>query len=184
MPSLGVCVVILNDQGKIVLTKRKDLPVWCLPGGTVEPGESFVETAVREAREETGLEINVTRLVGLYSRPNWFDGAHDILFVAQPIAGELRADGKETVEIGFFDPLDVPQPMLAWHYDHIADALGQSQVIVRRLDVRVPLANITREVFREMRAQNQVPVNKELLTTLCTPLPPELDQIEIGGDRK
>ncbi len=76
MPNLGVCVVINDEQGKIVFIKRNDLPVWDLPGGHVEEGESLVEAAIREVKEETGLDVRITRLVGIYSRPNWFDGSH------------------------------------------------------------------------------------------------------------
>ena len=75
MAGFGVNIAILKD-GKILLTKREDFEVWCLPGGIVEPGESVVEAAVREAREETGLEVGLTRLVEIYSRPNWRDGEH------------------------------------------------------------------------------------------------------------
>ena len=180
MPALGVCLFIQNDQGKIVLTKRNDLPVWCLPGGAVEAGESLVEAAVREAKEETGLEVQVTRLVGLYSRPNWFDGTHDVVFAAQPVGGELQTDGVETVDIGFFDPADLPQPLLPWHYDHIADAaLKQNPVTVRRQDIAVPLNGVSRKDFHELRAQNKLPVHHELLAALCKPIPAEKDRIEL-----
>ena len=180
MPSLGVCVVIIDDQGQLVLTKRADLPVWCLPGGAVEPDETLVETGLREVREETGLVVEITRLVGLYSRPNWFDGDHTVVFAAHPVRGELRADGKETLVTGWFDPASPPQPLLAWHYDHIADAFGQSGVMVRRQDIRVP-GGLTREAFHDLRANNQIPMDYAALAALCAPLPPEKDTVEIGG---
>ena len=65
MPSPGVCVVILQDQ-RVLLTLRQDFPVWCLPGGGIEPGETAAEAAVREVREETGLEVRLTRMIGVW----------------------------------------------------------------------------------------------------------------------
>ena len=65
MPTLGVNIAIIPDD-KILLTERTDFEVWCLPGGEVEPGESLAQAALRETREETGLEVELTRLVGVY----------------------------------------------------------------------------------------------------------------------
>ena len=63
----GTSVAILKDN-RVLLTKREDFEVWCLPGGGVDPGESIPQAAIREAREETGLTVHLTRLVGLYGR--------------------------------------------------------------------------------------------------------------------
>jgi ADP-ribose pyrophosphatase YjhB (NUDIX family) len=180
MPALGVCVVIIDNQGKIVLTKRNDLPVWCLPGGHVEDGESFVEAAIREAKEETGLEIRISRLVGIYSRPNWFDGNHEIVFAAQPIGGQLQVDNTETVEIGFFDLSALPQPLLAWNAAHIIDTFAEEQVVVRNQDIRFPMENITRRDLAALRKQDKIPFTREMITSLCTPLSPEKNRREIG----
>lgn len=86
MPTLGVNIAIIQHR-QILLTLRSDFPVWCLPGGVVDAGESLAQTAVRKAHEETGLIVRLTRLVGVYSRPNWQDGGdHEIVFAAEPIA--------------------------------------------------------------------------------------------------
>ena len=55
MPGLAVIVAMIHD-GKVLLTKREDFEVWCLPGGGVEEGESLAEAGIREVKEETGLE--------------------------------------------------------------------------------------------------------------------------------
>ena len=86
MPTLGVAVAIL-DNNCILLIKREDFEVWALPGGGVEAGESLARAAVREAREETGLEVSLTRRVGVYSRPDWEHGEPVVLFAATPLGG-------------------------------------------------------------------------------------------------
>ena len=69
---LGCSVVIFDEaRKKVLLTKRADNGLWCLPGGGVDPGESVEETVIREAWEETGLTIRVLRLIGVYSDPDW-----------------------------------------------------------------------------------------------------------------
>ena len=62
-------VVIRDPDGRLLLVKRADDGTWCLPGGRLEPGESWTECAVRECREETGLTVAVLGLFGVYSEP-------------------------------------------------------------------------------------------------------------------
>lgn len=61
--------IVLDDAGRILLHKRTDNGLWSIPGGEMEPGESIAETAIREIREETGIEARVDRLLGVYSNP-------------------------------------------------------------------------------------------------------------------
>ena len=64
---LGCTAAIFDKQGRILLTKRSDNGQWCLPGGAVDPGETVAEACEREVLEETGLQVRVKRLVGIYS---------------------------------------------------------------------------------------------------------------------
>ena len=70
---MGACTAVIDD-GKILLTKREDFEVWCLPGGAVEDGESTAQAAVRETLEETGLHIELSYLIGLYHRQHSWNG--------------------------------------------------------------------------------------------------------------
>jgi 8-oxo-dGTP pyrophosphatase MutT (NUDIX family) len=64
---LGCTAAIFDAQGRILLTKRSDNDQWCLPGGAVDPGETVSEACEREVLEETGLQVRVKRLIGIYS---------------------------------------------------------------------------------------------------------------------
>ena len=66
---VNAAVVLRDAQGRIMLEKRADCRMWGVPGGRVEPGESIADAARREILEETGLDIRVTRLLGVYSGP-------------------------------------------------------------------------------------------------------------------
>lgn len=80
----SVNVIVLNDEGSILLIRRTDNGNWAIPGGTVDLGESVVQAAVRETLEETGIECEVTGLVGIYSDPR-----HVILCTSN---GEVRQE--------------------------------------------------------------------------------------------
>jgi ADP-ribose pyrophosphatase YjhB (NUDIX family) len=124
MPNLGVTVAIFDD-GRILLTRREDFEIWCLPGGQVDDGESLAEAAAREAFEETGLEIELTHLVGAYSRPKWWlGGLHSLLFAARPVGGRLRPQPSEVIEARYFAPDALPNDLLWSHRQWIEDAFA------------------------------------------------------------
>jgi 8-oxo-dGTP pyrophosphatase MutT (NUDIX family) len=115
--SVRVCVAVLvrDERGYILLEKRSDCGLWGLPGGRIEPGESVVQTAEREMKEETGYKIKVVRLLGVYSDPQerivvFPDNVIqivDILVEAVIISGDLRCS-PESLELKFFAPLALP----------------------------------------------------------------------------
>jgi ADP-ribose pyrophosphatase YjhB (NUDIX family) len=124
MPNFGVTVAVI-DSGQVLLTRREDFRVWCLPGGAVDSGESVAEAAVREVREETGLVVQLTRLVGIYSRPTFPpEGSHEVLFSAVPVGGSLQPAQGESLDVRFFDPSDLPDLLFWWHRRQIRDALS------------------------------------------------------------
>ena len=124
MPFLGVNVAILNTEGQILLTKREDFEVWCMPGGSVDDGESAAQAAIREAWEETGLEVELTGLSGIYSFPKMRTGSHILVFTARPVAGILRLAQGETIDIGYFAPGSLPEPLFFDQDQMIVDVLA------------------------------------------------------------
>lgn len=122
MPGFGATIAII-DNDRILLTKREDFEVWCLPGGLTDNGESLAQTAVREAYEETGLEVRLTRLVGVYSRVGGYTDLHGALFAAERVSGDLRPQVSEVIDIEWFSRDAIPEELFWWHRQQIIDAL-------------------------------------------------------------
>ncbi len=94
-PKLMVDIVIPMKEG-IVLVRRGHDPFegqWALPGGFVEVGETVEQAAVRETEEETGLKVEITRLVGVYSEPERDPRGHNVsvAFLARTLSGQMQA---------------------------------------------------------------------------------------------
>jgi ADP-ribose pyrophosphatase YjhB (NUDIX family) len=92
-------VIVVNDQGEILMIRRTDNGNWAVPGGGMNLGESITDAAVRETQEETGITCRITGLVGIYTNPHHVirytsNGEvrqeFSIVFTAQPTGGELR----------------------------------------------------------------------------------------------
>jgi len=96
--------IVADDQGRIALVKRKDNELWALPGGGMELGESIEQGAVREVKEETGLDVEVVGLVGVYTNPHhvmaYDDGEvrqqFSLCFTTKLLGGELQFDDEST----------------------------------------------------------------------------------------
>ena len=129
-----------GGAGEILLMKRSDNEHWGLPGGYVEPGESVVVATEREVREETGFEIEVGRLVGIYSDPKtqvieYADRrrVQAINLCFEAVAGNQGEPmtPEETLEMGFFPPSELPRPFVPIHEVRVSDAGGDPRVHVR-----------------------------------------------------
>ena len=129
-PAFGVDIAILQAH-QVLLIQRADMPVWGLPGGAVDAYESIAQAAVREAYEETGLIVKLDRIVGIYSRPNWGEGSHAVLFTAHAIGGELLTTTHETINAGFFDRDKLPKDTMSWFHQRIQDVFADQPVVVR-----------------------------------------------------
>lgn len=128
----SVAAIITNADGHVLLQRRSDNGLWGLPGGSVEIGESVSAAIVREVREETGLGVEVERLVGVYSDPSfqvvrYRDGnvVHYIntLFGCRIVGGSLQTCD-ESLDLQFFDPARLPEGMLLTHRIRVEDAMA------------------------------------------------------------
>ena len=118
---------ILNDKGEILLQRRGDNGKWRFPGGCIELGETPQEAAIRETKEETGLDVEVGRLIGVYTDCNVEYPNGDmvqstcITFELHVIGGELNCDQQETLELKYFPLEEAPEMGCKQHADMLQD---------------------------------------------------------------
>lgn len=113
--AVAVSAFIQDDEGRILMIRRTDNDLYSIPGGQLELGETLAEAAVREVREETGIECQVISVIGLYSDPKhviaYDDGEvrqeFSICFRAMPTSGQLRTSN-ESKEVKWISPADIP----------------------------------------------------------------------------
>ena len=111
---VAASAVVTNGEGRILLQRRRDSGLWALPGGGMEMTGSLPGTAVREVKEETGLDVETTGLVGTYTDPRhviaYADGEvrrqFNVCFTARVVGGQL-AISDESTELRFVDPDDI-----------------------------------------------------------------------------
>jgi ADP-ribose pyrophosphatase YjhB (NUDIX family) len=103
---------VRDDAGRLLMIHKVDNDLWALPGGGMDLGESIADAAVREVAEETGVNVEITGLVGIYTDPGhvmqYDDGdvrqEFSVCFHARVISGEAREDGSETKAVRWVEP--------------------------------------------------------------------------------
>lgn len=113
-PKVAVGTVITAEDDKIVLVRRAIEPgygLWVFPGGYVDRGEEVTVAAIREAREEAGLDVRLDGLINIYSYPG--RPIVIIVYSASIVAGQLRID-EESLEAGLFSRAEIPWGELAF----------------------------------------------------------------------
>ena len=108
-------VLITNANGHLLLQRRTDNELWGIPGGAMEIGETLEETARRETKEETGLDIGAMVLFGVFSGP---EGTYtypngdqivnvSVVYFTRDFSGEMKPDAEESLELRFFAPEEI-----------------------------------------------------------------------------
>ncbi len=130
---LGATAAVVRD-GRLLLTRREDNGLWCLPGGGVDSGESWSEAAVREVREETGLEVDVDGVLGVYTDPDqvivYADGRlrqiFGVCFRAHVLDGSAGCSD-EVTEVRWVDAQEAARlPTVPLHRDLVTRAFTPS----------------------------------------------------------
>ncbi len=128
---VGCGVLIENDKGQVLLQKRSDTGEWCVPGGALDVGETYIQAAKREIKEEVRIDVDNLRLFGFYSGedrminyPNK-DVVYSlaVIFITSDYTGEISDEDSEVLEHRFFDRENIPvdnlftpdaRPILDW----------------------------------------------------------------------
>lgn len=130
----GANAVIFNEAGQVLLTRRADNGLWCVPGGHLDPGESIGTAVIREALEETGLQVEIVAQTGMYSityPAHLFpEGKRRAIFIVafkcRVLGGRLTLND-EVTEFCWCDPRRLPSDLIMHHQERILDALNYHQ---------------------------------------------------------
>ena len=138
--TVGCGVLIENEKGKVLLQRRSDTGEWCVPGGALEPGETYIEAATRELSEEVGIKVSDLKLFGLYSGadreihyPNG-DVVYSlsVIFITRSFTGEISDSDSEVLEHRFFDKDSIPKELFYPDARPILDwAKGEKEIAVK-----------------------------------------------------
>jgi ADP-ribose pyrophosphatase YjhB (NUDIX family) len=127
--AVAVAAVILDEQGRVLLVRRRDHGTWEPPGGTLKVGEGIEDALRREVEEETHLDIAVERLTGVYENPR--HGVLSLVFRCALRAG-VEGPSTETIEAAWTDTDHAPQVLTAGYAQWVSDAIGAPAVAVRQ----------------------------------------------------
>jgi ADP-ribose pyrophosphatase YjhB (NUDIX family) len=111
----ATAVVIVNQDNQVLLQKRSDNLLWGLPGGLLEIDESITEGAIREVKEETNLDIEIERFIGVFINPMMVWRLEDKAkvfaygFLGRVIGGDLKINDDESLELKYFDYNNLPE---------------------------------------------------------------------------
>lgn len=107
---VSAAAIVLNEKGELLLIKGPRRG-WEMPGGQVEEGESLTDAAIRETKEETGIDIEIIKFCGIYQSVS--RSICNTLFLGNPIGGNLTTSS-ESLEVGYF-PLEEALEMVTWN---------------------------------------------------------------------
>jgi 8-oxo-dGTP diphosphatase len=118
--TIGVFGMIFDEQNRILLCHRRDHDLWNLPGGALESGEAPWDGVKREVKEETALDVEVTKLAGVYSKPEKDDMVFS--FVCKIIGGQITLND-EADQIEYFEVEKLPANTVPKQVERIKDFL-------------------------------------------------------------
>lgn len=128
--TIGVFGIILDEASRVLLCHRCDYDFWNLPGGALESGEAPWDGVVREVKEETGLDVEVTRLFGVYSKPDVDDVVFTFLCT---VTGGAVTLNDEADAIEYFAFPDIPKNTAPKQVARIQDVLHNPHATLFRV---------------------------------------------------
>lgn len=127
----AIGIILTEDQSKVLLVRRRDLPVWVLPGGGVELCESPQDALLREVKEETGLSVAIQRQCADYTPINKLS-SHTSIFLCSLVSGTPSLSS-ETDEIAYFPLNELPHSLFHLHAKWLQESISSEALIQRPL---------------------------------------------------
>jgi len=143
--SIGVFGIIFDQQNRILLCHRRDYDVWNLPGGGLEKGESPWDGVKREVKEETGLGVEISKLIGIYTKPNENDIAFS--FICNIVGGKITLN-EEADKIEYFAIDDLPYNISPNHIERIKDAFHDLKEIIFKTQTNKSSIKLIKKTFK------------------------------------
>lgn len=127
---IGVFGIIKDQENRVLLCLRNDYNIWNLPGGRLEKGESPWQGVIREVKEETGLNVEIIRLIGVYSKPNKDEIVFS--FECKVLGGELTLN-EEAKDIKYFSFTEIPENTVLKQVERIKDSFGDKEKTILKI---------------------------------------------------
>jgi len=124
---IGAFGIIFDEQKRVLLVHRRDYDLWNLPGGTLEDFESPANAVKREVKEETGLEVEISKLLGVYNKENKNDMAFS--FLCKVVGGEITLND-EADRIEYFEIDKLPSNTVPKQVERIKDTLSNPSEVI------------------------------------------------------
>jgi 8-oxo-dGTP diphosphatase len=140
--TIGAFGIIFDEQKRVLLVHRRDYDLWNLPGGTLEVFESPINAVIREVKEETGLEVEVSKLLGIYNKEN----KNDIVFsfLCEVISGKITLND-EADKIEYFEVGKLPANTVPKQVERIKDALLNSNEVIFKTQTGKSVIELVKE---------------------------------------
>jgi 8-oxo-dGTP diphosphatase len=159
----SLAVVFNENRDEVLVTKRRDVPIWVLPGGGINQGESPENAVIREVFEETGLHVEVVCNIGIYTPINRLV-AETYFFECRTVDGSPQI-GSETTDVKFAPLTNLPSPFFYIHKDLINDALSNDIKPLYKL-----FSNVTYWALTKYLLRHPIKVIRYAFTRLGIPL--------------
>jgi 8-oxo-dGTP diphosphatase len=166
MKQAVIGIVFSKDRTEVLCVKRRDVPVWVLPGGGVDAFEEPAAAVIREVQEETGFSSTIKRKVGQYSPINRLSQYTEV-YECVPISGKIDR-GDESLDVKFCAVDDLPEPFFVVHEAWLKDALKNYPEPIQRPISEVTYGNLLMHfikhpswVFRLACSRLGIPINSK-----------------------
>jgi len=130
--SIAGNALIFNEKGEILLAHRTDMDRWNFPGGGMEPGETPVQTTIREAKEEIGVDVEIVKLLGVYTKVD----EDDVIFAfICKIVNGIPGLSDEADDVKYFSLNKIPTNISRFQRERIIDAAKNSDEIIFKTQI-------------------------------------------------